>query len=142
MEKNVVKVRVTYADTDAMGIVYHTNYIKWFEMGRMELLREMGIVYAQLELMGYNLPLTEVSCYYLASAKYDDIVFIETKINYFKRASIKFEYIIWNEKKDKILVEGYSVHAFTNNEGKIRRAPKEMSEIIKNFLEKLNGKKN
>lgn len=142
MGKNVVKIRVTYADTDAMGIVYHTNYIKWFEIGRTELLREMGIVYAQLELMGYNLPLTEVSCYYLAPAKYDDIVLLETKINYFRRASIKFEYIIWNEKKDKILVEGYSTHAFTNNEGKITRAPKKMAEIIKEFLEKLNGKKN
>lgn len=56
LKKNVSKIRVIYADTDAMGIVYHTNYIKWFEIGRTELFRDMGIHYAVFESRGYNLP--------------------------------------------------------------------------------------
>jgi len=130
--KNVLKIRVIYADTDAMGVVYHTNYIKWFEIGRTELLREMGIVYAELESMGYNLPVVKVSCHYLAPARYDEIIMVETEIEYLKMASIKFNYAIWDEKKENILVEGYTTHAFTSNGGKIVRPPKAIVEKIKN----------
>jgi len=59
LKKTPVKIRTIYADTDAMGIVYHTNYIRWFEIGRNELFRELGIVYKDLELLGFNLPLTQ-----------------------------------------------------------------------------------
>lgn len=142
MKETAVSIRVIYADTDAMGIVYHTNYLKWFEIGRTELMRKMGVIYAKLEADGYNLPLTEVRCHYLAPARYDDIILIETKIGYFRRANVKFEYIIWNEKKDNILVEGYSVHAFTNNRGKMVKPPKEIAEKFKESMERLNGTKN
>ncbi|MEN6317230.1 MAG: thioesterase family protein [Syntrophaceae bacterium] len=123
MKKNHVKIRVIYADTDAMGIVYHTNYIKWFEIGRTELLRSVGIVYSEVEVQGYNLPLTEAYCHYLLPAKYDQIIIVETEMEYLKRASMKFNYTIWDEDKEKILVEGYTVHACTNNLGKIVRVP-------------------
>lgn len=123
MKKNHVKIRVIYADTDAMGIVYHTNYIKWFEIGRTELLRGMGIVYAEMESQGYNLPLTEAYCHYLLPARYDQIIILETEMEYLKRASMKFNYTISDEDKEKILVEGYTVHACTNNLGKIVRLP-------------------
>lgn len=124
MKTNVVKIRVIYGDTDAMGIVYHTNYIRWFEIGRTELMREMGVVYKELENEGYYLPLTQVQCHYLYPARYDEVVLVETRIEYFRRASIKFVYEIWNEKRDKCLVEGYTVHAFLDRDGKISRAPK------------------
>lgn len=130
MKNNAVKVRVIYADTDAMGVVYHTNYIKWFEIGRTELLREMGIVYAQLESSGYNLPATEVYCHYLLPARYDDIILIETKIDYLRRSILKFDYLIWDEGRKKTLTEGYTIHIFTNNDGKIVRAPKTVAEKI------------
>ena len=123
MKKNHIKVRVIYADTDAMGIVYHTNYIKWFEIGRTELLRSIGIVYSEVEAQGYNLPLTEAYCHYLSPAKYDQIIVVETEMEYFKRASMKFNYTIWDEYKEKSLVEGYTIHACTNNLGKIVRIP-------------------
>lgn len=141
MSKIVTKIRVIYADTDAMGIVYHANYLKWFEIGRTELLRKMGIVYAELESTGYNLPLTQVYCHYLAPAKYDDIILVETEIEYLKMASIKFNYTIWDEKKEMTLVEGYSVHAFTNDEGKIVKTPKDIGEKIKRQISKKRGKK-
>jgi acyl-CoA thioester hydrolase len=90
---NLTKVRVLYADTDAMGIVYHTNYIKWFEMGRNELMRQLGVAYTELEKLSLNLPLTKVSCHYLLSAKYDQLLTVETKVDYIKRASVKFLYL-------------------------------------------------
>jgi len=123
LKRNHFNIRVIYADTDAMGIVYHTNYIKWFEIGRTELLRSVGIVYAEMEAQGYNLPLTEVYCNYLFPAKYDQIIVVETELEYLKRASMKFIYTIWNEDREKALVEGYTVHACTNNLGKIVRIP-------------------
>ena len=129
-KKNLTKIRVIYADTDALGIVYHTNYIKWFEIGRGELLRELGIPYSQIENMGYYLPLTEVNCHYLYPARYDQIVLIETQIIFVKRASIKFRFIIWDEKQEKTLVEGESVHACINKQGKIVRIPREITEKI------------
>jgi acyl-CoA thioester hydrolase len=106
-----------------MGIVYHTNYIRWFEIGRTELLRKADLIYAQIELQGYNLPLTEAYCHYLSPARYDQIIVVETTLEYLKRASMKFNYAIWDEDKEKMLVEGYTVHACTNNKGKIVRIP-------------------
>lgn len=128
--KNLTKIRVIYADTDAMGIVYHTNYIKWFEIGRAELLRELGAPYAQIESSGYNLPLTEVSCHYLYPARYDQIVVIETEIVYLRRATVKFNYVIRDEKQERVLVEGESVHACVNMQGKIVRIPPDIIDKI------------
>ncbi len=130
---NLTKVRVIYADTDAMGIVYHTNYIRWFEMGRTEFMRQLGISYSQLEELGLNLPLTKVSCHFLAPAKYDQQILIETKFDYIKRASVRFNSKIWDEHKARLLVEGYTIHACTNNEGKIRRIPKMLIELIDKY---------
>lgn len=128
--KNLTKIRVIYADTDAMGIVYHTNYIKWFEIGRAELLRQLGMPYAQIERSGYHLPLTEVSCHYLYPARYDQIVAIETEIISVRRASIKFNYVISDESQERVLVEGETVHACLNPEGKIVRLPPQINEKI------------
>ncbi len=130
MKRNRVNIRVIYADTDAMGIVYHTNYIKWFEIGRTELLRSVGIVYAEMEAQGYNLPLTEAYCNYLSPAKYDQIIVVETELEYLKRASMKFVYTIWDEDRQKALVEGYTIHACTNNLGKIVRIPSFILEKV------------
>jgi acyl-CoA thioester hydrolase len=113
-----------------MGIVYHTNYIKWFEIGRTELLRDMGIYYAVFESRGFNLPLTKAYCHYLLPARYDQVLLIETEIEYVKRASMKFNCIIWDEKMENKLVEGYTVHACTNNEGKIVRIPQDVLDLI------------
>lgn len=92
-----VNVRVIYGDTDAMGIVYHGNYLRWFEVGRTELFRTLGIVYRDLEARGYYLPLTKAYCHYHAPARYDDILVIETSIADWGRASIRFDYVVWDE---------------------------------------------
>ena len=131
--ENFTKVRVIYADTDAMGVVYHTNYIKWFEVGRNEFMRQLGVPYTELGKLGLNLPLIKVSCDYLKFTTYDQILTIETKFDYIKRASIRFNSRIWDENKENVLVEGYTIHACTNNEGKIRRIPKLLLELINKY---------
>lgn len=127
---NLTKIRVIYADTDAMGIVYHTNYIKWFEVGRNELMRQLGNAYNEMEQLGFELPLTKVSCHYLLPARYDHVLTIETKIEYIKRASMKFNSYVWDEERKNLLVEGYTIHACTNLEGKIRRIPPQIHDLL------------
>ncbi len=127
---NRTRIRVIYADTDAMGIVYHTNYIKWFEVGRTELFRDMGIVYADWESAGISLPLTKAFCHYLQPARYDDLLTVETEIEYVRRASIKFRNTISNDYNTDILATGYTIHACLNREGKIIRLPEKMTAMI------------
>lgn len=129
--KNVAKIRVIYADTDAMGIVYHANYIKWFEIGRGEFLRQMGIPYAVIDHMGYDLPLTEVSCQYRSPARYDQILLLETELVDLRGASIKFSYVMWDELREKVIVEGESVQVCLNKQGRVVRFPPEIVEKIK-----------
>lgn len=127
--------RVIYGDVDSMKVAYYANYLRWFEIGRTELMREAGVVYNEMEKEGFFLPLTELSCHYLYPARYDDIVLVETRIEYFRRASVKFGYEIWDEKREKMLVEGSTVHAFLNREGKIVRAPARVSGIFTTLQE-------
>ncbi len=130
---NTTKVRVLYADTDAMGVVYHTNYIKWFEIGRSELMRQMGVPYTELGKVGLNLPLIKVSCEYLKFATYDQLLTVETEFDYIKKATVRYNSRIWNENKENLIAEGYTIHACTNNEGKIRRIPKLLLDLINKY---------
>lgn len=136
MKRTPVRIRVIYADTDALGIVYHTNYIRWFEIGRTELLREAGIIYKGMEASGFNLPLTQAYCHYRLPARYDDIVLMETEIAYLKRTSMKFTYRLWDENRRNLLAEGYTVHACTDRNGKIRRLPAETAASIRRNITK------
>lgn len=135
LKPNQTKIRVIYADTDAMGIVYHTNYIKWFEIGRGELFRQIDMPYAWIEEQGYGMPLTEVFAHYLYPAEYDQVLLVETEIGYVKRASIRFNYAIWDENREKVLVEGHSVHAFVDKGRKIVRIPPFVLDRIKKMEE-------
>ncbi len=100
-----------------MGIVYHMNYVRWFEIGRTELMRELGVVYAELEAAGYHLPVSELYCHYLSPARYDQVITLETKINYLGRASIKFDYQIWDEPTENLLTEGFFPARFHKQPG-------------------------
>ena len=113
-----------------MGIVYHANYLKWFEVGRTELFRDLGIVYADWESAGVTMPVTRAFCHYLLPAHYDDLLIVETEIEYVRRASIKFRNLIKREDDQALLVTGYTVHACLNREGRIIRLPERMSSLI------------
>lgn len=124
------ETRVTYADTDAMGMAYYARYLRWFEMGRSELMRSLGISYREMEGEGVFLPVSEVFCKYHASARYDDILSIETSIDFLKRASIQFAYRILRKTDGLVLVTGKTLHAFVDRGGKIVRIPNGLKEKV------------
>ncbi len=120
--ERVATVRVLFADTDAMGIVYYANYLKWFETGRVEVMRRQGMAYRELTDTGIHLPVTEASVRYLSPARYDDLLAIHAEIRECRRASISFGYRI--EREDGLLLaDGETVHAFTDGDGRIVRIP-------------------
>lgn len=106
--------RVSYGETDAMQVVYHAEYIHFFERSRGELCRVCGLSYAEIEKAGFMLPVKEVQCRYRSPARYDDAIFIHAMISEIRRASIRFEYEIWDEGKKTLLCTGMSLHAFTD----------------------------
>lgn len=114
MVKHKTSARVIYADTDAMGVVYHTNYIKWFEVGRCELLRSIGYPYARLETDGIMLPVVECGCKYRTPAVYDDMLEITARIAELKGATVLIDYEIRRLETGELLVTGFTKHAVTD----------------------------
>src|ERR1700677_3506399 len=109
------EVRVRYAETDQMGIVYYANYLVWFEIGRVELLRSLGLAYSQLEKDHQCiLPVVEASCRYRSPARYDDCILIETRPSLLRGSVLKFAYRILRKATEgeapTLLAEGETVH--------------------------------
>ena len=123
--------RVIYGDVDAMQMAYYANYLRWFEVGRTELIRHLGLPYAGIETLGYRLPVTEAFCKYNKPARYDEVILIDTGVGFLRRASLRFDYRITNQEKD-LLVKGYTIHACLDKDGKIVRLP----ETVFTLLEK------
>ena len=105
MNKHYIQVRVRYQETDRMGIVYHANYLSYFELGRVEWLRNKGLDYARLEDSGVLLPVVNVSISYKAPARYDQLLSVETELVKIGGASLVFQNKIYDENK-RLLVEG------------------------------------
>lgn len=122
--ERVATLRVIFGDTDAMGIAYYANYLRWFEVGRAELMRRKGMAYRELEDAGIHLPVTEASVRYHAPARYDDLLDIHAEMRGVRRASIAFGYRIV-AADGALLAEGSTVHAFTDEAGKVVRVPAE-----------------
>ena len=108
------KHRVIYADTDAGNVVYYANYFRWFESGRRELLRSLKIDYNSFDKIGIIVPVVEAHCNYYASARYDDLIIIETKITEIKDKSIRFDYKILRKNGKKLLAAGHTVNVFVD----------------------------
>jgi len=123
--------RVIYGDTDTMGIAYHANYLRWFEMGRNELFRHLGMPYKAVEAKGLMLPVSEVMCKYHHAARYDDVIFIHASVNTAFRAGLQFDYAITNEDGSVTHTTGYTRHAFVNDQGKVVRPPGFIRDLIK-----------
>ena len=115
------QVTVRYAETDMMGIVYHGNYLPWFEVGRTTLLKEMGIVYRQLEADGFRLPVLEVAVKYQRPALYDDTITIVTTLREKPLLRIRLDYEV--RRGEELLATGHTIHAFIDREGKPVRPP-------------------
>jgi acyl-CoA thioester hydrolase len=113
--------------------VYYANYFTLFERGRTELFRAMGIPYSDIEKQGIFVPVSDARCRYKRSARYDDLLSIESRVQEIKRASITIAYRIFRNKQSELLAEGYTVHAFVNIEGKPRRIPLEIIDGIEGY---------
>ena len=116
-----VQVTVRYAETDMMGIVYHANYLPWFEVARTQLLREQGFPYRQLEADGYRVPVLEVAAKFLRPALYDDTVTVVATIREKPLLRIRIEYEVFRD--EELLATGHSVHAFCDTKGQPTRPP-------------------
>jgi len=106
-------VRVRYAETDQMGVVYHGNYAQYFEMGRVEWLRNLGISYKWMEENGIMLPVVALNMNYKKPARYDDLLKVKTIFKSQSSVKIEFDYEIYNEKEE-LLTTGYSMLVFVN----------------------------
>src|ERR1700747_1207208 len=115
-------VRVRYAETDQMGIVYYANYLIWFELGRVELLRSLGLAYSQLEKEHECiLPVVEATCRYRSPARYDDEILIETRPALLRGSVLKFAYQLYRKasqvgKERELLAEGETVHVVCDDQ--------------------------
>ncbi|MBQ6759189.1 MAG: acyl-CoA thioesterase [Selenomonadaceae bacterium] len=114
--------RVKFFDTDVMGVVHHANYIRWFETGRVEFLRELCIDLNEMMSDGILFPIVEITAKFHAPAKFDDELEIITTAEALTKAKMKFDYVIRKRGEEKVLAEGTSTNVFTN-EGKICRLP-------------------
>ena len=113
-----------------MGIVYHPNYLKYFELGRTELMRARGLPYSELERRGLNLVVVEANCKYKGSAIYDEEIIISTIVSEATKVKVLFDYILNSASDNRLLAEGYTVLACVNTDSKVIKLPEEVISIL------------
>ena len=124
------ELRVRYSDTDQMGWVYYANYLRWFEVGRAEMLRALGRTYREVEDGGTLLPVLEAHCRYFSGARYDDLVAIETGVVELRKASVTFGYRIVRAGDGEVLATGSTRHCFLGRDGKAGRPPEDLRLLL------------
>lgn len=127
---HTLELRVRYSETDQMGTFYNSRPLEWFECGRTELLRSLGLPYAALETRGVFLPLVEAHVNYQGRARYDDLLRMTTTARFEGRARLRCDVEVVNGETGRPVVCGYTVHAFTDPTGKPMRPPKWLVEAM------------
>ena len=128
--ETVSTVRVRYAETDRMGVVYYANYLIWFEIGRTELLRSLGWSYREMEAAGVALPVIEAHCEYRRPAQYVDELDIRTQGRMLTPARMEFRYAIVRHADQVVAAEGWTRHAAVNPAGRPCRLPPRIREVF------------
>ncbi len=130
--------RVLYGDTDAGGVVYYANYLRFFEKGRSELMRAHVLSYRQIEALGLILPVTETFARYKAPAFYDDLLTIETSIAELRKYTCRFNYRITKQNDDRpkptLVVKGYTIHAAVTRDGKLTKLPEDILAKLQSLV--------
>jgi acyl-CoA thioester hydrolase len=117
-------VRVRYAETDQMGVVYHANYLVWFEVGRVELIRALGIEYKRMEIDDdCHIVVADAHCRYHQSAKYDEVLRIRTRIAESRNRIVKFSYEVFRDANSELLATGSTTHVICGSNGKPKLLP-------------------
>jgi acyl-CoA thioester hydrolase len=122
------RVRVRYAETDQMGVVYHSNYLIWFEVGRVEFIRQLGLNYKQMEEEGCGIAVVDVHVRYKAPARYDDELMIETRLLAARGVVVKFGYRVLRITDGLLLCEGETMHVVVGVDMKKRSLPPKYAE--------------
>ena len=137
MISHTTDIRVRYADTDQMRIVYYGKFFEYFEQGRSDLLRAIGLPYSQIESMGFFLPVIEAHAEYKRSAQYDDLLKVATSLREMPVARIRLEYEVTKDGDPAVIAQGHTIHSFVNAAtGKPTRAPARFLEAIEQALRK------
>lgn len=130
-EPHEAVLRVRYAETDKMGVVYHANYLIWFEIGRTEYCRARGFSYRDMEESeNAFLVVAESYCRYKAPAYYDDVLIVRTHITELRRRSLRFGYEIVREADGVVIAEGETGHVVTDGNGRVRSFPPGFAELL------------
>jgi acyl-CoA thioester hydrolase len=134
---NETRLRVRYAETDQMGVVYHSNHLIWFEVGRVELLRQMGFSYRDMEREdGRFIAVAEVKCRYRAPAYYDEEVIVRTRLKSVRESVVVFTYELVRAAGDAVLAEGETTHVVTDSNMKAASLPKKYLNVFRAALGK------
>lgn len=137
MISHTTDIRVRYADTDKMQFVYNGKYLEYFEVGRTELLRSVGLAYSEVEKSGYQLPLLQAGLTYKQPAKYDDLLSVTALVKDLYSPKVHIEYVIKRTGTEEIIAEGFTTHVFMNAETKKAvRPPKLYIDILAPFFQK------
>jgi acyl-CoA thioester hydrolase len=133
------EIRVRYAETDQMGVVYYANYLVWFEVGRVEVLRTLGFSYKQMEVEhGCILPVIEATCRYRASARYDDLILIESRPALLRGPVLKFAYRILRKNPDgaepTLLAEGETTHVVCDSRMRKMHLPPHYATVLRAMM--------
>lgn len=131
MKYNETKIRVRYGETDQMGVVYHANYVKYFEIGRTEWLRNFGLTYKEIEEKNIIMPVISLQVNYKKSALYDEVIQVKTSLVKAPSASIEFHYEITNDKGE-LLANGTTILAFVDT---LKKRPTRCPKFL---LDKIN----
>ena len=130
MPSSVSMLRVRYAETDKMGVVYYANYFVWFEVGRADLLRSLGWTYREMELAGVSLPVIEAHCEYHRPARYDDELEVRTEGRIRSPVRMEFNYDVVRRDDRSLAASGRTVHAALDPGGRPRRLPERIREVF------------
>ena len=131
LEYHDVTIRVRYAETDQMGIVYHSNYLIWFEVGRVELMRAQGFDYKQMETEDdCHLVVADVHCRYHHPARYDELLTVRTRILEAKNRTLKFGYELFRASDNKLLATGETTHVSCRRDGHVTHFPKKYKDAF------------
>jgi acyl-CoA thioester hydrolase len=130
MPSSISTLRVRYAETDKMGVVYYANYLVWFEVARTDLLRSLGWSYREMEHTGVALPVIETHCEYHRPARYDDEIEIRTEGRMLSPVRIEFHYDVFRQENRTLTASGRTVHAAVNTDGRPCRLPPRIREVF------------
>jgi len=130
-EHHDTPVRVRYAETDQMGVVYHANYLIWFEVGRVELMRALGIEYKRMEIEDdCHIVVADVRCRYHSSARYDEVLVVRTRIAESRNRTIRFSYEVFRDTDRELLAVGETLHVICGSNGKPKLLPEKYRAIL------------